>query len=85
MRIIQHMQPKASKQLAKKSNKGDTLACKFPGLAIPNEAIVSEVKDPISDVMAELEAFAPNNITKYGILLFFFLIVFYIYNNINVK
>ncbi|VVC39805.1 Domain of unknown function DUF1605,Nucleic acid-binding, OB-fold,Helicase, C-terminal,Helicase-associated [Cinara cedri] len=67
LRIIQHMQPKTSKQSETKSNKtetNDTLACKFPGLAIPNETIVSEVNDPIDDVMAELEAFAPNNMTN---------------------
>lgn len=62
LRIIQHMQPKSSKQSGKKLNanidKNDTLAVKFPGLAIPNE-IVGEVNDPIDDVMAELEAFAP--------------------------
>lgn len=63
MRVKQHMQPKASKHLVKKSNKGLTLACKFPGLAIPNETIVNEVNYPISDVMAESEAFAPNYIT----------------------
>ncbi|XP_025424865.1 ATP-dependent RNA helicase DHX8 [Sipha flava] len=60
LRIIQHMQPKTSKQSGKKSNENlnntDTLACKFPGLAIPNETVVN---DPISEVMAELESFAP--------------------------
>jgi len=62
------MQPKMSKQLEKKSNanvdKSDKLASKFPGLAIPNEA-VGEVHDPISDVMAELEAIAPVFSFKY--------------------
>lgn len=56
------MQPKTSKHSGKNVNdnidKNDTLACKFPGLAIPNE-IVPEVNDPINDVMAELESFAP--------------------------
>lgn len=56
------MQPKSSKKSGKTLNtnidKNDTLAFKFPGLAIPNE-IVKEVNDPIDDVMAELEAFAP--------------------------
>lgn len=74
LRIIQHMQPKASK-LGKKSNentyKSDSLASKFPGLAIPNET-VSEVNDPISDVMAELEAFAPVLKSKYENIFFFF-------------
>jgi len=58
------MQPKISKQSGIKSNenidKNDTLACKFPGLAIPNETVI-EVNNPIDDVMAELEAFAPIN------------------------
>lgn len=70
LRIIQHMQPKTSKQSGKKCNKNidknDKLACKFPGLAIPNETI-SEVNDPISDVMAELEAFAPILKSKYDL------------------
>lgn len=61
------MQPKTSKS-GKKSNeninKNDSLASKFPGLAIPNET-VCEVNDPISDVMAELEAFAPVFNSKY--------------------
>lgn len=62
------MQPKSSKQSGKtlneKFNKNDTLACKFPGLAIPNE-VVGKVNDPIDDVMAELEAFAPILSSKY--------------------
>lgn len=62
------MQPKTSKQSGNKFNenidKSDVLACKFPGLAIPNET-VSEVNDPISDVMAELEAKAPIYNSKY--------------------
>jgi len=62
------MQPKTSKQSGKPLNeyidKNDTLACKFPGLAIPNK-IVGEVNDPIDDVMAELEAFAPLISNKY--------------------
>lgn len=62
------MQPKSSKQSGKtlneNINKNDTLACKFPGLAIPNEA-VGEANDPIDDVMAELEAFAPILSSKY--------------------
>jgi ATP-dependent RNA helicase DHX8/PRP22 len=66
LRIIQHMQPKTSKQSGKKSNENlnntDTLACKFPGLAIPNETVVN---DPISEVMAELESFAPAYNSKY--------------------
>lgn len=68
LRIIQHMQPKISKQSANKSNeiidKSDTLACKFPGLAIPNET-ASKENNVIDDVMAELEAFAPIHNTKY--------------------
>lgn len=66
------MQPKTSKQLVKKLNsnvdKSDKLACKFPGLAIPNEAVSDargEVHDSISDVMAELEAIAPVYNSKY--------------------
>lgn len=62
------MQPKSSKQSGKTLNKNidknDTLACKFPGLAIPNE-VVGDVNDPIDDVMAELEAFAPILNAKY--------------------
>lgn len=62
------MQPKNSKQSGKPLNqhidKNDTLACKFPGLAIPNE-VMSKVNDPIDDVMAELEAFAPLLKNKY--------------------
>ncbi|XP_001948871.2 ATP-dependent RNA helicase DHX8 [Acyrthosiphon pisum] len=62
LRIIQHMQPKTSKRSGNKSyeniEKSDTLACKFPGLAIPND-LVGEENDPISAVMAELESFAP--------------------------
>lgn len=62
------MQPKSCKQSGKKINenidKDDVLACKFPGLAIPNEPI-GEVNDPISDVMAELEAKAPTYCSKY--------------------
>lgn len=68
LRIIQHMQPKTSKQSGNKLydniDKSDTLACKFPGLAIPND-IVGEENDPISAVMAELESFAPILSTKY--------------------
>lgn len=62
------MQPKISKQSSNKSNeiidKNDSLACKFPGLAIPNET-TSEENNVIDDVMAELEAFAPTHNTKY--------------------
>lgn len=61
LRIIQHMQPSISKQSEKSLNyeidKTDVLACKFPGLAIPND--VSKNDDPIDDAMAELEALAP--------------------------
>lgn len=68
LRIIQHMQPKTSKRSGNKSyetiEKSDTLACKFPGLAIPND-LVGEENDPISAVMAELESFAPILSTKY--------------------
>lgn len=71
LRIIQHMQPKTSKQSGKKlnenTNKTDTLACKFPGLAIPNKAV--EINNPISEVMAELESFAPvYNSIKYDFI-----------------
>jgi len=62
------MQPKTSTQSTKPLNeyidKTDALACKFPGLAIPNK-IVSKVNNPIEDVMAELEAFAPLITNKY--------------------
>lgn len=71
LRIIQHMQPKSSRQSGKKSNenlnKTDTLACKFPGLAIPNEAVIAN--DPISEVMAELESFAPAYNSKYDYII----------------
>lgn len=72
LRIIQHMQPKTNKQSGKISNdyndKSETLASKFPGLAIPNK-IASEVNDPIEDVMAELESFAPIFNSKYGFII----------------
>ncbi|XP_050431567.1 ATP-dependent RNA helicase DHX8 [Adelges cooleyi] len=62
LRIIQHMQPRMSKQSGNSMNndieKTDTLACKFPGLAIPND-ISSKTDDPVSGAMAELEALAP--------------------------
>lgn len=65
------MQPKKPKYSGKNANenndKHNTLACKFPGLAIPNDTITEKV-DPISDVMAELEALAPSVFTKYGCL-----------------
>lgn len=81
LRIIQHMQPKASKS-GKKSNentnKSDSMASKFPGLAIPNET-VSEVNDPISDVMAELEAFAPVLKSKYDNLFFLYCFLLNLY------
>lgn len=67
------MQPKTSKfgkKLNETTKKSDSLASKFPGLAIPNE-MVSEVNDPISDVMAELEAFAPVLKSKYEYIFFF--------------
>lgn len=68
------MQPKTSKYSGKIFNenivKNDTLACKFPGLAIPNE-IVTEVNDPINDVMAELESFAPILRSKYDFITLF--------------
>jgi len=66
------MQPKISKRSGNKSyeniEKSDILACKFPGLAIPND-LVSEENDPISAVMAELESFAPILSTKYEYIL----------------
>lgn len=66
------MQPKTSKHAGKKSNENtnttNTLACKFPGLAIPNETV--EENDPISEVMAELESFAPAYNSKYDYFTF---------------
>ncbi|XP_050539097.1 ATP-dependent RNA helicase DHX8 [Daktulosphaira vitifoliae] len=62
LRIIQHMQPSISKQSEKslnnKTDNTDVLACKFPGLAIPNDDSKKE-NNLISDTMAELEALAP--------------------------
>lgn len=62
------MQPKNNNQSEQTINiyndKSDTLASKFPGLAIPNK-IQNEINDPIEDVMAELEAFAPIFNSKY--------------------
>lgn len=65
------MQPKVSKQSGKKyenTSKNETLACKFPGLAIPNDVISEEVDPSVSEVMAELEAFAPVISSKYDFI-----------------
>ena len=68
LRIIKHMAPKKEK---KPELPKDTLASKFPGLALPNELPVikmekesDEKKNDIDDAMAALEALAPSQIKE---------------------
>ncbi|EFA09691.1 ATP-dependent RNA helicase DHX8 [Tribolium castaneum] len=71
LRIIQHMRPKKSSQASKvnSSHEQDSLAAKFPGLALPNEVqkpltpvveTKGEDEDIVADLMAQLEADAPS-------------------------
>jgi ATP-dependent RNA helicase DHX8/PRP22 len=77
LRIIQHMRPKKSTQVGKitANYEQDSLAAKFPGLAIPNELqkpliqVEEDVKvkmdgddDVVADLMAQFEADAPSQI-----------------------
>lgn len=82
LRIIQHMRPSRSSQgtSSQPTTKSDSLADRFPGLAIPNEPQIplsdgedgrkSPVKetaddnDVVADLMAQLEADAPSSNTK---------------------
>ncbi|PNF33382.1 ATP-dependent RNA helicase DHX8 [Cryptotermes secundus] len=85
LRIIQHMKPKHQKESSPQSrNEKDRLAEKFPGLAIPNDPKCqshnaekekkekkksSAQDDIVSDLMAELEALAPSQISTSRIKL----------------
>ncbi|XP_044265343.1 ATP-dependent RNA helicase DHX8 [Tribolium madens] len=71
LRIIQHMRPKKTNQTSKvnSSHEQDSLAAKFPGLALPNEPqkpptpeveTKGEDEDIVADLMAQLEADAPS-------------------------
>ncbi|KAJ3643058.1 hypothetical protein Zmor_025795 [Zophobas morio] len=75
LRIIQHMRPKKNTQGNNKTTVNhaqDSLAAKFPGLAIPNEpqkTMTPEVEtkpneddDVVADLMAQLEADAPSQV-----------------------
>ena len=74
LRIIQHMKPKKEQSHSEvKSDQKESLAYKFPGLALPNEPqkplgdddpkkadLNVEDNDIVSDLMAQFEAEAPS-------------------------
>ncbi|KAJ8917644.1 hypothetical protein NQ315_005091 [Exocentrus adspersus] len=74
LRIIQHMKPKNGKPGEDvKEYEKDTLAYKFPGLAIPNEqqkpltdieTVTEEAEEDVTDLMSQFEAQAPSRREK---------------------
>lgn len=82
LRIIQHMRPSKSSQGTSNqpTEKSDSLAYRFPGLAIPNEPQIplsdgederktqekakADDNDVVADLMAQLEADAPSSNVK---------------------